>query len=69
MKLQIQLTYSTSQKAYGLRNIGGKTRRFMLRKSHEPMNQYKQHFFDHILNQDHANFYVYNRPNNKPTDT
>ena len=29
------------------------------------LNKYKGHFFDHILYQDHASFYAYNRPNNK----
>ena len=32
------------------------------------LNKYKGHFFDHILYQDHANFYAYNRPNNKSND-
>ena len=34
MKLEIQLTYSTPEKAYGLRNVDGKTRRFILTVSH-----------------------------------
>ena len=73
MKLQIQLTYYTPEKAYGLRDVDGKTRRFILTMSHVikvlgKLNKYEQHFFNHILYQDHAKFYVYNMPNNKAND-
>ena len=84
MELQIQLTYSTPEKAYERRNVGGKTRRFILTMSHvikvlgkfhvldntipQKTEQIQRAFFYHILYQDHANFYVYNRPNNKSND-
>ena len=32
------------------------------------LNKYKRHFFDRLLYQDHTNFYVYHRLNNKPND-
>ena len=84
MKLQSQLTYSTPEKAYGLRNVGGKTRRFILTMSHvikvlgkfhvfdntipQKTEQIQTAFLNHIFYQDHANFYVYKRPNNKPNN-
>ena len=84
MELQIQLTYSTPEKAYERRNVGGKTRRFILTMSHvikvlgkfhdldntipQKTEQIQRAFFYHILYQDHANLYVYNRPNNKSND-
>jgi hypothetical protein len=84
MKLIIQLTYSTPEKAYGLRNIGGKTRRFILTMSHvikilgkfhvldntvpQKTEQMQTAFFLYYFYQDHTNFYVYHRPNNQPND-
>ena len=32
------------------------------------LNKYKRHFFDRLLYQDHTNFYVYHRPNEKTND-
>ena len=32
------------------------------------LNKYKLPFSDHILYQDHTNFYVYHRPNNQTND-
>ena len=32
------------------------------------LNQYKLHFSDYILYEDHTNFYVWHRPNNQPND-
>ena len=84
MKRQIQLTYFTPEKAFGLRNVGGKTRRFILTISHvikvlgkfhvldntipQKTEQIQTLFSDHILYQYHTNFYVYHRPNKQPND-
>ena len=51
MKLQIQLTYSTPEKAYGLRNVGGTTRRFILTMSHVIKVLTKFHVLDNSIPQ------------------
>ena len=84
MKLQIKLTYSTAGKAYGHRNIGENTSRFVLTMSHvikvlgqfhvwiipylQKLNKYKRQFSDHILYQYHKKFYVFHRPSNQLND-
>ena len=81
MKLQIKLTYSTAGKAYGHRNIGENTSRFVLTMSYvikvlgqfhvwiipylQKLNKYKRQFSDHILYQYHKKFYVFHRPSNQ----
>ena len=51
MKLQIQLTYSIPEKAYGLRNVDEKTRRFILTMSHVIKVKGKFHVLDNIIPQ------------------
>ena len=84
MKRQIQLTYSDPEKAYRLRNVGGKTRRFILTISYvikllgkfhvldntisQKTEQIQTAFSDHILYQYHTNFYIYHRPYKQPNE-